>query len=140
MYRKIVAYHFLIIFLLCSFQIGVKSHYCGGKYIGSKLVSGDGEISCGMKPQPDFSCEGEQRIKKKCCENFLAKFEFQDDFNRSVFLFNHTKYVAIKDLSLPLLIAYTSIFPSHHQNYAANNPPDLFGLKEKLSLLQVFRI
>lgn len=140
MYRKVIAYHFLLLFLLCSFQVGVKSHYCCGKYIGSRLISGDGEITCGMKKDASLSCETGLQIKKKCCENFLAKFQFHNDFGS-------TDYISVPSLvddylAVPFFETelFSVIVRSHEYQYSLNPPPDLSVSKENLAFLQVFRI
>lgn len=140
MYRKVITYHFLLLFLLCSFEVGVKSHYCGGKYIGSRLVSGDGEITCGMKEDMALSCETGLHIKKKCCENFLAKLQFHNDFG------------SIDYISVPVLVdtyldatffeteSFSFIAVNPEYKYSLNPPPDLSVTKEDLAFLQVLKI
>lgn len=140
MYHRVIAYHFLVLFLLCSFQVGVKSHYCCGKYIGTRLVMGDGEISCGMKPEADVSCETGEKIKKKCCENFLAKLQFQNDFGVAKVI----SVPALTDVVASFYAYEVHTFPgivSVTENaYSLNPPPDLSVMKEDLSRLQVFKI
>ena len=140
MFRKVIAYHFLLLFLLCSFQVGIKTHFCCGEYIGSRLVSGDGDISCGMKEETSLSCETGLHIKKKCCENFLAKFQFHNDFGSP----DYISVPALADINSDVTFFETESFSfialNPEYKYSLNPPPDLSVSKENLAFLQVFKI
>ena len=141
MLRKLIAFHFLILFVLCSFQVGVKSHYCGGELVGSILVSGDGEISCGMIPKKNESDKTGSILKKKCCENFIAKLQFHSDFSSS-------NTIAIYDLNTliytplnhELKIQSLNLGPFWNITYSLAEPPNISVANENLARLQAYRI
>jgi hypothetical protein len=138
MYRKIIAYHLLVLFLLCTFQVGITTHYCCGKVAGTKFFVGDGKVGCGMEERASKACD-DKHLEKDCCKDKLVKFQFQQNFN-SHFIKHST---SANQCFIPVYF-FTAIFINAFQPVEKEilipPPPELSVLKESLTRLQVFRI
>ena len=140
MIRKIIAYHLLFIFLLCTFQVGVATHICCGKVVETKIFAGTGSASCGMEDESKKDCENnETNFEKQCCKNLISKFHFAQDFN-SIFskLIVDCDFLKItaNNYCLVQFTKQTAV----EKSIRLKPPPELSVTKESLPLLQVFRI
>lgn len=138
MARKIIAYHLLFTFLLCTFQVGITQHICCGKVSETKLFFGHGSASCGMETMENNKCQSPQ-IKKNCCHDELAKFQFLQKFSSSDYtftLFNHfsTQFIACGFNSFSITEPYNK------QPLCLYAPPNILDPNRKLAKLQVFII
>lgn len=139
MRRRLIAIQFLLVTLVCAFQFGFTAHFCGGKFIGSKVFLGYAEVSCGMTKNLE-RCEGAVNLNRRCCENHFCRLEFRDgfqsqvvtDFDLSVFdlIFNQ---VSVRELYVTLYSQSDAVFPLHP-------PPVLKVPLTALENLQVFII
>lgn len=141
MLRKIIAYHLLLIFLLCTFQIGVTTHICCGKVVETKIFAGTGTASCGMEKDAKKDCNNNtsQNVEKQCCQDLISKFQFSEDFSTSIPKLKFSK----DDFQLSSNFVQTLPFinlPFVNMKVDIKPPPELATLKESLPLLQVFRI
>lgn len=139
MYRKLIAYHLLFLFLLCTFQVGITTHYCCGKVAGTKIFFGNGNAGCGMEDFSKKHCDN-KRMKKDCCKDKFAKFQFQHDFSQNNLKLNYPSAINYSPT-----ISQTFIFNLQPKKVASFKteiypPPELSILNESLIRLQVFRI
>lgn len=141
MFRKVIAYHLLVIFLLCTFQIGVTTHICCGKVIETKFFAGTGTASCGMEKNAKKDCNNNtgQNLEKQCCQDLISKFQFSEDFSTTILKLKFCK----DDLQLSSGFVRSLPFinlPFVSKKVAIKPPPELAVSKESLISLQVFRI
>lgn len=141
MFRKIIVYNLLLIFLLCTFQIGVTTHICCGKVVERKIFAGTGTASCDMEKNAKKYCINNtgKNVEKQCCQDLVCKFQFSEDFSSAItkLKFNND------DLQLSLNFVHTLSFinlPFVNKKVDIKPPPELAVSKESLLLLQVFRI
>lgn len=140
MFRKVITYHLLVIFLLCTFQIGVTTHVCCGKVVETKIFAGTGTASCGMEKDAQKDCNNNsgQNVEKQCCQDLISKFQFSENFSIAIL-----KVIGNDDLQLSSNFVQSLSFinlPFVSKKVEIKPPPDLAVLKESLLLLQVFRI
>lgn len=141
MYRKLVAYHLLLVFLLCTFQVGIATHHCCGRLADTKYFFGTATVGCGMEDNSSpvsGKCQS-KTFKKDCCKDKLAKFQFQQNFNASLLKLNlSSSFIFISTFSIESSFQLSSNFKEIF--IPIPPPPKLSFLKESLSRLQVFRI
>lgn len=139
MYKRIIAYHLLFLFLLCTFQVGITNHLCCGKVASTKFFIGSGKASCGMEDSEDAVCASNPKVKNDCCKDVLKKFQFQNDFNAPFFKIK----ISNEFNFLPFFFkeSYSKILSSYKLTYSAIKPPPEISIsKNSLSRLQIFRI
>lgn len=140
MFRKIVAFKLLLIFLLCTFQIGVATHICCGKIVDTKIFAGTGKASCGMEEKSEKPCrKSNPEIKKQCCKNILSKFQLNDDFGFSP----EGKIISVNKINTTCLLEisnYSFLKSSFHSDIYLPPPPEYTILRQSIKILQVFRI
>lgn len=138
MARKIIAYHLLFTFLLCTFQVGITQHICCGKISETKIIFGKGTASCGMEKTKKKNCQS-NHLEKNCCHDKSAKFQFLQNFENAndsveltkisccLFNFTNSPVFSISFFNRDLLVSRYS-------------PPNIPDPTRSLAALQVFRI
>lgn len=91
--KRLLSIFFALLILWVSLDLGIASHFCGGKLAQVKLIYGSGEAGCGMDCSPSASKDtGQQETLSKppcCIDSFLliASGDFQADSHSSNHVF-----------------------------------------------------
>ncbi|HXH20081.1 MAG TPA: hypothetical protein VNJ07_13470 [Chitinophagales bacterium] len=79
--KKIFSIFVSLLFLFSTINLNVVSHYCGGRLVETKLITGNGSASCGMEDDPAL-CENYPGTawSKNCCEDDWHQIAIKDDY------------------------------------------------------------
>jgi hypothetical protein len=89
---------FLVLVLLStSINLSIVSHYCGGRLIKTKLITGNGIASCGMNEMTsdcDGRAGGTGLTKEDCCKDDWLQVSIKDSYKNSDFRSELVKVVS----------------------------------------------
>jgi len=83
--KKIIAILLSAVFLLSQLIFTIGSHYCGGEFIESKIITGNTQLGCGMEnlgscDNNNSSNDNDLSISSPpCCENQYETIQLSDD-------------------------------------------------------------
>ena len=122
--KKILSISLAILFLFSTINLNIMSHYCGGRLVETKVILGNGKVSCGMEEDVAL-CENYPgtALEKNCCEDDWHQISIKDDYTTShnKTEFNKTPF-AISGL-LPL-VTIAQNAPARFSAARYKSPPD----------------
>lgn len=104
--KKILSIPVTLLFLFSTINLNVVSHYCGGRLVETKLITGNGTASCGMEDDP-AQCENYPGTawSENCCEDDWYQIAIKDEYTPSGnYQVHHDKTQVAALNSLPRII------------------------------------
>ena len=125
--------------LLSGMHMSMATHICGGKLAAVKWSFSGENASCGME-NDNKAHSGDYGFSSACCQNQMAFYAVDNNYNPSTFQINKPVYQFLQFLYVPESIA----FQCYNTNFSAKtnvHPPGNF-LTCSVSLpdICVFRI
>ncbi len=137
--KRLASFILAFIFLGSNLGFAMGTHFCGGHAMGTEVLLGHADLSCGMMPElpaHHFDHPRDQTIHSiPCCANEFQSLKIQDDFQSSTL-----KVIVEEGAALTPILevpCFSNFFPTNHTP-PLYSPPIRTG--EVTILLQVFRI
>ncbi len=137
--KRLASFILAFVFLCSNLGFAMGTHFCGGHAMGTEVMLGHTDLSCGMMPEIPAHHSDHQHDQSidsiPCCANEFQSLNIQDDFQSSalkVVVEQATAFLPI--IEVPV---FSNLLPTNTP-LPLYSPPIRTG--EVTILFQVFRI
>ena len=136
MLRRIISSFLILIVLIGTVGVSYDSHFCGGRFIKSKISFIPTTLSCGMKiVKQNKSEQNRDSFSRVCCSNEHSSFELGDNFIEG----QSGQLLFVNNLEIPegIFEEFTELKGTRYEFLGYSPPPQR---ENKLTLHQTFLI
>lgn len=138
--KKVISISFTILIVIAMLHLSVAVHYCGEKFVASKVSLSGKLATCGMENCDNESTSEGNNLRSDCCNDMITYFGIDNNYDPSFSIvpefYQYTSQVFIIPVSLSAISVY-----SLKSLYTNVNPPGILeSTNVDLSDICVFRI
>lgn len=138
--KKLLSISLALLMLLSGMQLTISSHYCGGKFVDSKVSVVGNLASCGMESATDECTKPGSHVESSCCDSKVSVYEVDHNYSPSATSFKAFSQTVLQVFVIPentTTYSYTALLQTNN----GESPPGIY-LTSAVSLpkICVFRI